>query len=47
MTEFWLATEWFVWGFVAGFVARPAWHIGQRVWQEVRLARDEWGRPRG
>lgn len=47
MTEFWLATEWFIYGFAAGFVARPAWTVIKRVWQEARLARDEWGRPGG
>jgi hypothetical protein len=47
MTEFWLATEWFVWGFVAGVLAKPAWNIAWRVWQEAKLARDQWSQPRG
>lgn len=47
MTEFWLSTEWFIYGFVAGFVARPAWAVIKKIVQEARLARDEWSRPRG
>jgi hypothetical protein len=47
MTEFWLATEWFVYGLIAGVAAKPGWDLCQRVWQEAKLARDEWSRPRG
>lgn len=47
MTEFWLATEWFVWGFAIGWICNPVWQILKKIWHEAKLARDEWGRPRG
>lgn len=45
MTEFWHATEWFIWGLVAGLLAAPTWTIAKRVWQEAKLAREQWGNP--
>jgi hypothetical protein len=47
MIEIWNAIEWAIYGFVAGFVAKPVWNLCQRVWQEAKLARDEWSQPRG
>ncbi len=47
MIEFLIAAEWFMYGFIAGITAVPGWHIARRVWQEAKLAREEWGRPRG
>ena len=45
MTEFWLAIEWFVYGFVGGLVAHPAWSLAKRIWHEAKLAREQWGNP--
>lgn len=47
MIEFLIAVEWFIYGFAAGFVAKPAWRLAKRIWQEARLARDQWSQPRG
>lgn len=47
MIEFLIAAEWFIYGFVAGFVARPAWTIAKQIWQEAKLAREQWSQPRG
>lgn len=47
MTEFWLATEWFIYGFAAGIAAVPGWHLTRRICQEAKIARDQWSQPRG
>jgi hypothetical protein len=47
MIGFWHAIEWFIYGFLAGWLLDPAWHLIKRIWQEAKVARDEWRRPRG
>jgi hypothetical protein len=34
--------EWFIYGFAAGWLAQPLWHIGTRIVQEARIAQQEW-----
>lgn len=45
MTEFWLASEWFIYGFVAGLVAPYAWQLTKQVVREYKLAREQWAKP--
>lgn len=47
MTEFWQAVEYLVYGFVAGFFWNPAVTLCRRVYEEFKLAREQWSKPRG
>ena len=45
MTEFLFGLEWFFYGFVCGFLATPACKCLTKIWQELKLARQQW--PKG
>ena len=47
MTDLWEALKWLLYGFVLGYLAVPAVTICRRVYEEFKLAREEWSRPRG
>lgn len=42
MTDFFHALEWFIYGFVVGYVANPLWRILTRIVEEAKIAKDEW-----
>jgi hypothetical protein len=40
----WLDT--FLWGFAFGFFGYPLWQVLKKIWQEARLAKQEWKQPK-
>lgn len=42
MTEFLFGLEWFIYGFVAGWVANPAWQLLTKIIEEAKIASQEW-----
>jgi len=47
MIDLWEALKWLLYGFVAGYFFVPAVTMLRRVYEEFRLAKEEWSRPRG
>ena len=47
MMDLWEAVKWLLYGFVAGFFFVPAVTMLRRVYEEFKLAREEWSQPRG
>jgi hypothetical protein len=41
----WTKLDWFVFGFVLGFLWNPVWRIGKRIVEEARIAQKEWRQP--
>ncbi len=46
MNEFKIALEWFIYGFIAGWVFGPLVKILTKIREEAKIARDEWRNPR-
>ena len=42
----WTKFDWFVTGLVIGAVWKYAWHMGKRIVEEAKLAKDEWRKGR-
>ena len=47
MTEFMQALEPFVYGFALGYFWHPVWILCKRIYQETRLAQQQWRNPNG
>ena len=45
--DLWEAVKWLLYGFVAGFFFLPVVTLVRRVYEEVKLAREEWRQPGG
>ena len=45
MTEFFDAVGWFAWGFAAGYFWNPIWAAAKKIWNEAKLAKEEWRKP--
>jgi hypothetical protein len=44
MANFIFGLEWFVYGFVCGFLATPAWRFLTKCIEEYKLAQQQWHR---
>lgn len=42
MDKFIFGFEWFIYGFVAGFVANPLWAAVHKIFNEAKYAKDNW-----
>jgi len=47
MQEFLNSIGPFSWGFALGFFWMPTWKILKKVWQEAKIAKEEWRKPNG
>ena len=44
MSDFLFGLEWFVYGFVCGFLATPVYKFLTKFWEELKIARQQWHR---
>jgi hypothetical protein len=47
MTDLFEALKWLLYGFVIGFFFHPMITILRRVYEEFKIAKQEWRQPRG
>jgi hypothetical protein len=47
MNDFLQALGPFVWGFVLGYFWHPVWILCKRIYEEVKLAKQQWRNPNG
>ena len=47
MNDFFNALTPFAYGFVIGYFWHPIWTLGKKIYQEAKLAKQEWRNPNG
>lgn len=47
MTDLFEALKWLLYGFAIGYLFTPAMTILRRVYEEFKIAKQEWRQPRG